>query len=336
MRDRLHAELVSENYEKRQADKTWKQFREEYEASVLPGLEYTTRREIIGTLDRFDRIAKPRRVSSVTAQMIASFTAKRRLERGKNPGSTVSPATVNKDLRNLRGVLNIAVDWEYLAKAPKIKFEREPKKLPRYVTPEHFGAIYQACDVARLPAEVPYPVEDWWRGLLTMAQMTGWRIGELLALQWTDVDLVAETAITRHHDNKGHRDGKIAIHPVVIDHLRKLRCFDALVFPWSHDRRTLYTEFARIQDKAGIHLPCPDAKTDGHGECTPACHRYSFHDERRAFATMNAPNMTREALQVLMRHASPDTTDRYINMAQQLNPAVASLHVPDVLQVGNA
>ena len=84
---------------------------------------------------------------------------------------------------------------------------------------------------------------------------------------------------------------------------------------------------------AGIfYLPCPDAGDEIHGKCTPACHRYSFHDERRAFATLNAPNMTRESLQVLMRHRSPDTTDRYINMARQLNPAVSKLHVPSVQQ----
>ncbi len=50
------------------------------------------------------------------------------------------------------------------------------------------------------------------------------------------------------------------------------------------------------------------------------------------FATMNAEHMTREALQKLMRHRSPDTTDRYINMARQLNPAVSKLHVPSVLR----
>lgn len=45
---------------------------------------------------------------------------------------------------------------------------------------------------------------------------------------------------------------------------------------------------------------------------------------------MNAMNMTREALQALMRHQSPMTTDRYINFAQQINPAVQSLYVPEV------
>lgn len=47
---------------------------------------------------------------------------------------------------------------------------------------------------------------------------------------------------------------------------------------------------------------------------------------------MNAENMTREALQALMRHASPLTTAKYIDIARQLNPAVAALHVPEVLK----
>ena len=40
--------------------------------------------------------------------------------------------------------------------------------------------------------------------------------------------------------------------------------------------------------------------------------------------------MSEQALQSLMRHASPLTTKRYVNVAQQLNPAVAKLCVPDV------
>ena len=70
-----------------------------------------------------------------------------------------------------------------------------------------------------------------------MAQMTGWRIGELLALRWVDVDLEAGTAVTRYADNKGGRSENIALHPVVIDQLRDLRSFDDRVFPWNKDRR---------------------------------------------------------------------------------------------------
>jgi hypothetical protein len=44
------------------------------------------------------------------------------------------------------------------------------------------------------------------------------------------------------------------------------------------------------------------------------------------------PRLTADALQKLMRHKSYQTTQRYINMASQLDEAVAQLHVPEVLK----
>jgi integrase len=85
----------------------------------------------------------------------------------------------------------------------------------------------------------------------------------------------------------------------------------------------LYDEFHRIQRAAGVHLPCRDDH-----EHTESCHRYGFHDLRRAFATMNAPQLTADALQALMRHKSYTTTQRYISMSRQLDEAVETLHVP--------
>jgi hypothetical protein len=49
---------------------------------------------------------------------------------------------------------------------------------------------------------------------------------------------------------------------------------------------------------------------------------------------MNADKLTPDALQALMRHKSYQTTQVYINLARQMDTAVASLHVPDVLQKG--
>ena len=112
--------------------------------------------------------------------------------------------------------------------------------------------------------------------------------------------------------------------------MKILASFDSHVFPWNHDQRTLHAEFAKLQESAGIHLHCPDDH-----EHTRYCHVYGFHDLRRAFATMNADKLTPDALQALMRHKSYQTTQRYINMARQLDAAVASLYVPDVLKKGN-
>jgi hypothetical protein len=46
---------------------------------------------------------------------------------------------------------------------------------------------------------------------------------------------------------------------------------------------------------------------------------------------MNADKLTLDALQTLMRHKSYQTTQVYINMARQMDKAVASLHVPEIL-----
>jgi integrase len=239
----------------------------------------------------------------------------------------VSVATVNKELRHLRAALNLAHDWEYLPKMPKFHMIREPKRLITYVTPPHFAEIYQACKSATRPMGLPYPACDWWRALLTFTYMTGWRIGEPLALRPDDLDLDEATAITRHADNKGNRDELVPLHPVVVEHLRKIVSFEPTVFPWPHHRRTLDTQFHAIQKSAGIHLSCPDDH-----EHTDACHLYGFHDLRRAFATANAETLSADALQALMRHKSYTTTQRYISMTSQVHRSVKNLHVPEVLR----
>ena len=142
------------------------------------------------------------------------------------------------------------------------------------------------------------------------------------------MDLENATALSLAADNKGKRDEKVKLHSVVVDHLRKLAGFDPNMFPWNHNPRTLYSEFWRIQEKAKIHLLCSESH-----EHTPACHYYGFHDLHRAFATMNADKLSADALQALMRHKSYQTTQKYIAMARQMDKAVESLHVPEVLRI---
>ena len=74
--------------------------------------------------------------------------------------------------------------------------EREPKKLPTYVTGDHFAAVYTACDTAGMPEGMPYPAAAWWRGLLVLGYMTGWRLGDMLGLRRDDLDLEGGYAVT--------------------------------------------------------------------------------------------------------------------------------------------
>jgi integrase len=327
---KVEEELMTGTYQM-QTRKVWKDFRKEYDERVLAGLAVKTRDQANVALDHFERIIKPIRVFAINTEHIDDFIATRRQDPGKKRGQLLSPFSVNTDLRHLKAALNVAKDWGYLKQLPKFRMEKTPKKLPTYVTGDHFAAMYQACEHARMPRDLLYPVADWWRGLIVTGYMTGWRIGDMLGLLRDDLDLDAATAITRWADNKGKRDERVKLHPVVIDHLRKLASFDTRVFPWNHNRRTLHSHFAFIQEKAEIHLSCHEKH-----EHTRYCHVYGFHDLRRAFATMNADKLTADALQALMRHKSYQTTQVYINMARQMDAAVAALHVPEILKAGTA
>jgi integrase len=326
LRKKREAELITGTYQSNQR-KTWKEFRTEYNGKILPGLSPKTRLCVVTTLGHFERIIKPARMTALKTQAVDEFIAARRQEPGLKKGSLLSPASVNHDLRHLKAALAVAVEWGYLTALPKFRMEKVPKELPSYVTGEHFALIYRAADKARLPADLPCPAADWWRALLVMGYMTGWRIGDMLGLRRDDLDVEEGFAITRAEVNKGKRDEKVKLHPVVVEHLKKVVSFDPHVLPWNHNRRTLHACLMRLQEAAGIHLPC----SEDH-EHTRYCHVYGFHDLRRAFATMNADKLTPDALQALMRHKSYQTTQVYINMARQMDAAVAGLHVPEVLK----
>jgi integrase len=201
--------------------------------------------------------------------------------------------------------------------------EREIEKVPSYVPPEDFALIYQATEKGtRWPDRQPYSPGEWWRGLLMFIYMTGWRIGQTLAVRRDDVNLETGEILSRGIHNKGKRDVLVPLHPIVVDHLKKLASFDPRMFPWNHGRRSIFTEFEALQRAAGVK---PERKQ-----------HYGYHDLRRAFATMNADRMTPDALQVMMQHKDYGTTQRCINLARQLKPAAHNLFVPDVGPVPQA
>jgi integrase len=318
---KLEAELIEGTYQiKARSRKPWREFVEEYDRRVLTGLAGRSQYEALAALRHFQRIIKPIRVSSLSARHIADFIAARRQEGGIRKGELLSPATINKDLRHVKAALNMAREWGYLPATPKIRMEKVPEKVPTYVPPEHFAAIYQACEIAaRWPEDQNYSPAYWWRALIVMAYMTGWRISALLALRRDDVDLGAGTALSRAKDNKGKRDQLVPLHPMIVEHLKRLPGFSPMVFPWGHGSRRIFSEFDRIQKAAGI---CLKGRRD----------HYGFHDLRRAFATMNAGRLTPDALQALMQHKDYQTTQKYIAIARQLNPAVEALYVPDLVR----
>ncbi|MEZ6142058.1 MAG: site-specific integrase [Zavarzinella sp.] len=309
---------------------TWKDFRKEYEEQVLSLLAASSQRSVKVALATFERHISPGRLETITTKKIDEFVSLRLKDRGKNPKSPISPATVNKDLRHLKAALRKAHEWEYLQVVPKIKMVREPQKIPRFVTAQHFELIYsEGCTHAKHPNEQlqTYTPVDWWRALIVVAYMTGMRINEILSIRRADLDFEAGQLITRAKDNKGKRDERINLHPVVIEHLRTLDNNSLILFPWHLNKTQIWEEFKRIQQQVGIHVDCPEEHCH-----TPSCYLYGFHDFRRAFATLMAPHIKGDVLQKLMRHKSYSTTQVYINLTSQMEDAVVNMPVPKILQ----
>ena len=97
-----------------------------------------------------------------------------------------SSATVSAYLVLLRNMLNHAVAWGHLAQNPAstIKGPKVPHTEMDCLTPEEVRAFLAACD-------------DTHRPVFATAIMTGVRLGELLALQWGDINWHAGTIRVR-------------------------------------------------------------------------------------------------------------------------------------------
>jgi len=104
----------------------------------------------------------------------------------------LTAATLRAHLVLLRSMLDHAVAWGYLAHNPAttVKGPKLPHTEMDSLTPEEVKSLLAACD-------------DRHRALFSTAVMTGMRLGELLALQWDDVNWSGGTIRVRHSLYKG-------------------------------------------------------------------------------------------------------------------------------------
>lgn len=117
----------------------------------------------------------------------------------------VSPAGVNTDLRHLKAALRWAAKEGYLDQAPEIEFMKEPRRLPRHLTPEQ---------VSRLLSMETHPER---KRLWTYLVYTGCRRGEALGLNWEDI--IWEPRPAARVRGKGDRERWVPLLPSVVEAL---------------------------------------------------------------------------------------------------------------------
>jgi integrase len=237
--------------------------------------------------------------------------------------SGTSVATVNKDIRTLKRIFNLAIEPRgYLMEGRnpfrKIKQRKYCPKPIRYVTPQEFASL--CVSSANL----------WWKALLSVGYTTGARIGEILNLTWADLDFETnQIRIARKQEGEGSpawepkdREGRVLpTPPEVMQLLADLQASSTEGCPyvfipserWEHIQRlrkngtwkekqflinNLNRNLRVLRKRAGVA-------------------KFTYHDLRRSCITNWARYLPAHVVRKLAGHSDIKTTQTYYLSVQE-------------------
>lgn len=158
---------------------TWEAFRERYEAEKLAAMPEGTQTAYKSTFGHIERLINPDRLSKLTAPVISRFLMQ--LREGENG---LAEATVGKIARQLKACLRWAERQGMLPKVPAIEMPKRSKggKLMkgRAISGEEFDRMITAVPKVRTN-DAPA-----WERLLRGLWLSGLRLSEAVALDWSD------------------------------------------------------------------------------------------------------------------------------------------------------
>jgi len=111
---------------------------------------------------------------------------------------TISPTTVNIELRTFRAALNTALRWELIERNPfsRLKFASVPETTPVFFSREDFQKL------------ISFIREGWLREVVIFAVLTGMRRGEITNLRWEEVDLSRKLLTIQSNPTFKTKNGK--------------------------------------------------------------------------------------------------------------------------------
>jgi len=262
------------------------------------------------------QVGGPIRLGEVSPRHAESFIASRLRRK-------LAPATVNKDIRTLKRVFNLAIQPRgYLPQGSNpfrnVKPRKYAEKPKRFVSPAEFGALMNATE------------NNWWRALLTVAYATGLRRGEILNLTWNDIDFEGHCVRVSPKTNTDQllewepKDHECRIIPAphqVMRLLMDLRAEspDECPYPFLGKRRWLHILRQRREgswrdDKALVNNV--DRKFRALRTNAKVVH-CTLHDLRQSCITHWACELPAHVVQKLAGHSDIKTTQKYYLIVRQ-------------------
>ncbi len=304
---------------------TWTEFRERFEGESIPSKAPKTADKFQAMFNAVERHVNPKLLASLDADQISRF------QKALRESDKLAEPSIKGHLAYLHSALEWARLIGLLVAVPEIamptrtagmkgraivaeEFERMLSAVPDVVNEKtkegtEKSADRRADDAARVES---------WRFLLRGLWWGGLRLGEALALDWTDdrslcVDLSAKRPMfrVRAHAEKGYKDRTFPMAPEFAEMLQAMPKDQRQGFVFnprmqrSHGKPrrcdTISSIIVEIGKKAGVKV----------AERGPKLKYASAHDLRRAFGFRWSARVMPPVLQQLMRHEDISTTLTY-------------------------
>lgn len=264
--------------------------------------------------------------------------------------SGVKPATVNRDLDDLKSSLGKAVIWDLLESNPITSVRRskvDGNPAVRFLTEEEEAGLRAALDAResrrrdqraranRWRADRRYRLQpdlgaqayaDRLKPLVLLSLNTGLRRGELFSLVWPDLDLDQAILTVQGTKAKSGRTRHVPLNAealAVLEGWRQISAEDAadgLVFPGRNGKQlnNIRRSWAAVLESAGIE-------------------RFRWHDLRHTFASrlvMRGVNLN--TVRELLGHADYQMTLRYVHLAPEHRAAAVARLIDPSYQTTDA
>jgi integrase len=221
-------------------------------------------------------------LAEVSSELISRYKSRRFQEGAK-------PATLNRELSMAKHAFNLGLkEWEWCKENPfcKVKMEKENNARDRVLGYDEEERLLNACP-------------KWLMEIVTFALNTGARMGEILELTWSNIDLFRKVVVI--HQGKTGRTKTIPLTPTAMEVMKakaKVRQINStLVFPSAKGTKMSDTNVGRAFRHALKRSNIED---------------FRFHDLRHTFASRLAmAGKDLYLIQKLLGHMEPRMVQRY-------------------------
>ncbi|MBN2561754.1 MAG: site-specific integrase [Phycisphaerae bacterium] len=225
-------------------------------------------------------------------------------------GEGLAAKTVNVQLGVVSKCLRDAEDWGVLSAPPRIRWLRQPRPRFTFLTRDEADRLVDAMEPGR------------WQTMAVLAIHTGMRLGELLGLEWNDIDLGARQLVVRRSivngivgTTKNYRERQLPLSVGAMTALLSYRRDHRLVFHRDDGTPLTY-------GTAG-HAISQGWKRAG-------LRSIGWHALRHTFASwLVADGVPLPVVQALLGHSTIEMTMRYSHLAPSaLRSAIQVLDEP--------